>query len=96
MCLVPFFFKSIKKSIAALDDVDELGAQALPAGPGALLVEVEDVVEESAAMMDILDVQPQSAVYSIAPSELRQTAQFRYYCYWFVLFLPRNGDCITV
>lgn len=50
----------------------EEGAQSTP-GPGALLVEVEDVTEECAAVVDIPEVKPQAPIYSIAPAELRQT-----------------------
>ncbi|XP_059350541.1 uncharacterized protein LOC130693334 isoform X3 [Daphnia carinata] len=52
-------------------DQDE-GAQTTP-GPGALLVEVEDVTEDCATVVDIPEVQPQAPIYSIAPAELRQT-----------------------
>ena len=52
----------------------EEGAQSTP-GPGALLVEVEDVTEDCAAVIDIPEVQPQAPIYSIAPAELRQTIQ---------------------
>ncbi|XP_059350540.1 uncharacterized protein LOC130693334 isoform X2 [Daphnia carinata] len=54
-------------------DQDE-GAQTTP-GPGALLVEVEDVTEDCATVVDIPEVQPQAPIYSIAPAELRQTIQ---------------------
>ncbi|EFX80681.1 hypothetical protein DAPPUDRAFT_318379 [Daphnia pulex] len=50
----------------------EEGAQSTP-GPGALLVEVEDVTEDCAAVVDIPEVEPQAPIYSIAPAELRQT-----------------------
>jgi hypothetical protein len=52
----------------------EEGAQSTP-GPGALLVEVEDVTEDCAAVVDIPVVEPQAPIYSIAPAELRQTIQ---------------------
>ncbi len=58
------------RRLAGMDQDD--GGASYPS-PGALIVEVEDVMEESAAVVDIPEVRPQEPVYSIAPAEHRQT-----------------------
>lgn len=54
-----------------MDQTDE-GSQAVT-GPGAILVEVEDVLEENPAVVEIPEIKPQAPVYSIASAEFRQT-----------------------
>jgi len=49
--------------------------EGAPTAPGALLVEVEDVMEESAPIVDIPDVLAEAPIYSIASPELRQTIE---------------------
>ena len=49
--------------------------EGAPAVPGALLVEVEDVMEESLPIVDIPDVLAEAPIYSIASPELRQTIE---------------------
>lgn len=50
-------------------DGDAAGAE------GALIVEVEDVVEDSAPFIDIPEVKAQAAVCSIAPAQLLETVE---------------------
>ena len=73
MTLIIIYLSLLSMNAAAIEGLEH--DEGVPTAPGALLVEVEDVMEESAPIVDMPEVMAQAPIYSIASPEFRQTIE---------------------